>query len=327
MGFWNTLMRRKAEDWTYLELGANQVPTGVGHDGIPPDTAYLTLTLRSLRIVDVRKGLKRFFGTVHSWSSLAHLSGRAQFQVVTTPAELKDADAAHLDRVISMDRPLLGPVPYRGGGLELEVGLFSVVSGDLVGPFLDVLESMSKAAGVTFVAAAGPFIEPLTQAISVLTGTSRDSLLEIGLAKQWEPTTGYYAIVRAPRGRIRTEDVSVAADQRLVDARGDAIQDYPYVVFSIEASRERPNWFEIPELKSAYDDLNREVRRAKVRDAEEAFAVFRRAALTSPDLLIDDARKMTDKVNSHIKEVLNGIQTAAIKPGPLPDLSEFTPFA
>lgn len=311
MGFWNTLMRRKAEDWTYLELGANQVPTGVGHDGIPPDTAYLTLTLRSLRIVDVRKGLKRFFGTVHSWSSLAHLSGRAQFQVVTTPAELKDADAAHLDRVISMDRPLLGPVPYRGGGLELEVGLFSVVSGDLVGPFLDVLESMSKAAGVTFVAAAGPFIEPLTQAISVLTGTSRDSLLEIGLAKQWEPTTGYYAIVRAPRGRIRTEDVSVAADQRLVDARGDAIQDYPYVVFSIEASRERPNWFEIPELKSAYDDLNREVQRGKVRDAEEAFAVFRRAALTSPDLLIDDARKMTDKVNSHIKEVLNGIQTAA----------------
>src|ERR1022692_2238455 len=206
MGFWNDIMRQKAEDWAYMELDADQVPTGVAHEPIAPDAAYVTLTLRSLRIVDVRRGLKRFYGAIHSWSSLSHPDGRVQFQVVTVPAELKNADAKHLDRAIQMDRPILGRVPYRGGGLELELGLFSVVSADLVGPFLTVLESMSMAAGVTFAPVALPFIGPLTDGISLLTGESGALQLEIGLSKQWEPSTGYYAIVRAPRDQIRKEN-------------------------------------------------------------------------------------------------------------------------
>ena len=238
MGFWNSLFRKRADDWTYFELAGNQVPTGIEHESIEPDTAYVTLTLRSLRIVDVRKGLKRFYGTVHSWASVSHRDqGRAEFQVLTTPSELKDADSTHLDRVISMERPLLGPTPYRGGGLDLELGLFSVVSADLAGPFLNVLESMSKAAGVTFVSTALPFVGPLTEGIALLIGSSGESILEIGIAKQWEPTTGYYAIIRVPRGTLQESAVRVGDDQRLVNEHGDAIADYPYVVFSIEATR------------------------------------------------------------------------------------------
>jgi hypothetical protein len=327
MGIWSDLMHKKAEDWTYLEFSADQVPAGVGHEVIEPNSAYLTLTLNSMRVVDVRRGIKRFYGAVHSWSSLSHLgSGRAEFQSVTTPPELKDADSDHLDRVISMERPLLGPTPYRGGGLDLELGLFSIASGELVGPFLEVLGTMARAAGVTFVSAALPFIGPLTQGISLLTGTARDSLLEIGLAKRWEPTTGYYGIVRAPRGSIRLEDLHVAADQRLVDSAGSAIRNYPYVVFSIEAKRDRPNWFEIADLKKAYDELSAEVQRGRVPETEEAFAVFRRMALLSPDLLFDDARVIADKVNAHIKEVMTGTQTAGGIRDPLPDLQSFSPF-
>jgi hypothetical protein len=321
-------MRQKAETWTYLELSGEQVPTKADHAAIAPNEAYLTLTLRSLRIVDVRKALKRFYGAVHSWSSVAHVgTGRAEFEVVTTPADLRDADAEHLDRVIAMDRPLLGPVPYRGGGLDLELGLFSVMSQDLAGPFLDVLEGMSKAAGVTFVSAARPFIAPLTQGISLLTGSTRNTTLEIGIAKNWEPTTGYYAIIRAPRGLIPPQDVRVADDQHLVDSGGNVLGTYPYVVFSIDASRDRPNWFEIPELKDAYAELNAEVSRGKVQDAEQAFAVFRRKTLTSPDLLFADARVITDKVDAQVKEVLRATQTAGREGRPLPPLAELSPFS
>jgi hypothetical protein len=327
MNLWNSVLRKKAEDWTYLELGAEQVPTGVGHNTIPADTAYVTLALRALHIVNVRSGLKRFHGAVHSWSSVSHISdGRAEFQVVTTPAELKDADPDHIDRIIAMDKPLLGPLPYRGGGLDFEIGLFSVSSGDLVGPYLDVLESMSKVAGVTFISAALPFVEPLSQGISLLTGTSRDTLLEIGLAKSWEPTTGYYAIIRAPRGSLRLEDVRVAPDQRLTDSQGFAIRQYAYVVYSIDASRSRPNWFEIPELKKAYDDLNVEIRRGRVPDAEQAFEAFRRQALTSPDLLFEDAKLISQRVDAQVKEILGSKQTGGGAGGELPELRRFSPF-
>lgn len=327
MSWWDALMRRKAEAWTYLELDADRVPGGIGHQPIAPNTAYLTLTLRSLRIVDVRKGLQRFYGAVHSWSSVAHVAeGRAEFEVVTTPAELQNADARNLDRVIAMDRPLLGPVPYRGGGLNLELGLFSVVSQELSGPFLDVLEGMSRAAGVTFVSAARPFIEPLTKGISLLMGASGESTLEIGIARDWEPTTGYYAIVRAPRGQIAPADIRVGGDLHLVDAMGNVLRDYPYVVFSIDAARERPNWFEVPELKAAYADLNDQVRRGRRTEAKQALAVFRRTTLTSPDLLFDDAQVIVDKVEREAGTVLGATLTTRGLQAELPPLGTFSPY-
>ena len=88
----------------------------------------------------------------------------------------------------------------------------------------------------------------------------------------------------------------------------------------------RPNWFEIPELKKTYDELNAEVQRGRVNEADEAFQVFRRAALTSADLLFADARSITEKVDRHVKEVLTGQQTAATRPAPLPELATFSPF-
>jgi hypothetical protein len=161
----------------------------------------------------------------------------------------------------------------------------------------------------------------------LLTGTARDALLEIGLAKQWEPTTGYYVIIRAPRGELQPQELRVAADQRLVDARGEAIQQYPYAIFSIDATADRPNWFEIPELKKAFDELNAEVQRGRIEEARQSFAVFRRSALTSPDLLFDDAKVIADKVDARVKETLAGIQTAGHEPTPLPELVQFSPFA
>ena len=320
-------MRQKADDWTYIELDADHVPDGVGHEPIAPDSGYVTVKVRSLRILDVRRGLKRFYGAVHSWTSVAHLrDSRATFQSVTVPAELENIDRKRCDRVISMEHSILGPVPYRGGDLELELGLFSVASDNLAGPFLRVLEGMSKAAGVTFMPAALPFVGPLTQGIELLTGSAAGAMLEIGLAKAWEPTTGYYVIMRAPRGRFQAQDVRFAQDQRLVDASGNAIRDYPYVVFSIEAARERPNFFEIPDLKLAFDALNNEVRAGKLSAAEDAFAVFRRTALTSADLLFDDAQAIVRRADAQVKEVLAGIQTATHAPLSLPELRDLSPF-
>jgi hypothetical protein len=328
MGFWDTVMHKKSDDWTYLELTEDQVPDGMGHESIASDSAYVSVTLNSMRVRDVRRGLKKFYGAVHSWSSVAHLGeGRAEFQVVSTPAELKDADPQNIDRVISMDKVLLGPVPYRGGTLDFEIGLFSVASQELVGPFLDMLEGMSKAAGVTFVSAARPFIQPLADGIALLTGTSKDTALEVGLAKQWAPTTGHYVVMRAPKGSVGLGDVQMSQDQKLAYRDGRPVEDFPYVVFSISAARERPNWIEIPELKKSYDDLNAEIRKGKMQDATEAFTAFRRAALTSPDLLLPDAQAISEKVDAYVKQVLEAGQTSGGgKPKELPGLETFSPF-
>src|SRR5829696_3133081 len=123
MAFWDAIFRRRAEDWTYSYLSEEQVPDEDKPKPMEPNSAYLSIILKSARVVDVRRGLSRLYGTVHSFASVPHLSaGSAEFQVVTAPEDLRNVDASRIDRVVQLDQRLLGPVPYRGGTLELEVG-------------------------------------------------------------------------------------------------------------------------------------------------------------------------------------------------------------
>ena len=167
--------------------------------------------VKSARIVNVRQGLTKFYGVVNSSMAVPHLSGAsAEFNVITTPAFLKNVDAAHIDRVIQLDQRLLGPIPYRGGQLTLEIGLFSIKAVDLAAPYLEVLETMSKQAGVAFINAALPFAEPLKTGINLLVGGGDSSPLEIGVAASaWTPETGYFVVMRAPKGSVPVKDLRV----------------------------------------------------------------------------------------------------------------------
>jgi hypothetical protein len=323
MGWWNAIWKTQAENWTYVELDPRQVSQPIPFQEIQPDTGYLSIVLQSMRIVNVRRGISKFYGAVHSWISVPNIAqGTAQFQVLTTPSELKNIDAANLDRVISMDQRLLGPVPYRGGDLGLEIGLFSIKSADLAGPYLNLLEDISKVAGVSYVSAAMPFVEPIKTGINLLAGADKDSILEVGHSRaSLPPRTGYFAVIRAPRGSIDTSQLRLADDRRL-EIAGTAIRNYPYIVWSLELTPHRSDWFLIPELQKAYADLRVAVQTGRSEVVDDSFAAFRRLALTSPDLLFEDAGVVAKKVEQQVKDIVTPTQTA-LAPGKeqnLPDL-------
>ena len=330
MSSWKDIFRRRTEDWVYSYLAAEQVPDNIEPRRVEKNSAYLSITLKSARVVNVRRGLSRFYGTVHSYASVPHLSGAAaEFQVVTTPNNLKDVDAAHIDRVTQLDQRLLGPVPYRQE-LELEIGLFSVRSADLAAPFISLLESLSKVASVAFISAAIPFAEPLKIGINLLLGSNDSSVLEIGMAaSSWEPRAGYFVVMRVPRQQVEIERLRVRSDDyRLVDSDNNPVGNYPYMVFKVEASPIRDDWFMIPEVSEAYNQLNSDIRQWRHRDAKESLIVFKRTVLTSGDLLEDHARTLADSVETKYREIaeeglLSGDQEQRQA---LPELHELSPF-
>lgn len=278
-----------------------------------------------MRVVDVRKGLSKFYGAVHSFISLPHRSGNlAQFHVLTTPVNLKNIDAARVDRVIQMNQRLLGPIPYRGGSLELELGLFSIKAADLAAPFLSVLERLSKVAGVAYINAAMPFIEPIKEGINLLTGGGDDSILEIGIAKSLpQIKTGYFCVMRAPKDEIDVTGWRVDEhDFRLIDGNAKPIGDYPYMVWQIEASPKRDDWFAIPELAEPYKVLQEDVKKGKIEVAKESLVVFKRAALISNDLITADATKLAAKIETETQNILQATRTAASERKALPELQE-----
>lgn len=308
-GWWKNIWNQRAQDWTYLSLSDQYLPHQRAQSSLEPEKTYLNIFLRSMRVVNVRTGLTKFYGMAHSYISLPHLSGkRAQFHCLAVPPELQNIDPSHLDRVITLSKRLLGPVPYYGGDVEMELGLFSVKSTDLAGPFLKLLDGLSTTAGVSFIGVARPFVASLLQGVNLLASTQEDSFLEIGLTKTFEkPGTGYFAIIRVPHGAIDANIVKVQDETyRLIDATtGVPLAQYPYMVISIEASEQRDDWFLIPELASVYKMLQEELRTGHVNTIKEAQAIFNRTVHTCLDLIPPDAERLISKVNKQVEKAFS----------------------
>lgn len=309
MGWWSAGRRKQANTWTYAEIPPERTPEGAGslpRVTVASDAAYVEVILHSFRVCDVRKGLSQFWGTLHSFIDVAHASAqRAGFHVVATPGELRNVNAENVDRVICMGKRLLGPVPYRGDDLEMELGLFSVKSTDLAAPYLHLLQHLSDQAGVSDLRLALPFAGPIREGIDLLTGADQDTILEIGLSKAFHPLkTGYYAVMRANAGVVDPSKFRVDGAHRLVDdSSGMPIGHSPYLLFSIRAMPRRDLWFELPDIKSAYEVLKHAVESDR-GGANDAFTFFRITTLLSPDLLFDHAQTLVDKVHREISAVL-----------------------
>lgn len=323
MGWWSRALRTKAGAWTFGRLEAGGPPDAPPHGFVDPEAAYLSGFLRSMWITDVRKGLTRLYGTVHSHVSLPYLGGgTAEFQVVVTPPHLHDVDRAHADRVVTRDVRLFGPVPYRGGDLEIELGVFSVKAADLAGPFLELLESVSGAAGVSFVAAALPFAKPVRKGLDLLLGVEGDALLEIGLATSFAtPETGCFAVIRRASETVDLSKIQITHDYRLLDGEGRPLVDSPYAVLTIEASPTRADWFALPEIARAYTTLRNDVARATLDAVAESLVTFKKATLSSPDLLLQDALRLVSKVGAEVDDTLRLTQTSG-GPRALPPLED-----
>jgi hypothetical protein len=333
MSWWTNVWTKQAEDWIFAWLGPNQVPHSAGRGEAAVDTDYLSVFLKSARVVNVRQGLTTFYGTVHSYIRLAHRSdGTAEFNVITTPAGLKNVDAAGIDRVVQLNQRLLGPVPYVGGDLEIELGLFSVPSGNLAGPYLELIQTLSETAGVAYVSAALPFAEPIVQGMKLLTHSQGAVSLEIGFSTTMPvPSLGYCVAIRAPKDAIQVDQLKVdPSDFRLIDATR-AISRYPYIVVEVQAGTQRSDWFKIPELSAAYKAVQAEYRAGRQQGVEEALATFRRVALTCNDLHEADARQLVDKVGQTYART--GAPAAAVRgtgggrANKMPDLSEIALYS
>jgi hypothetical protein len=328
MGIFSELWKTQAKDWTYAKIPADKTPDGLEHTPLKAEDGYLNVWLQSLRITNVRRGLKSFYGTVYSFISLPVLDQnggkKAEFQVLTTPGQLQKIDASHVDRIVVVNQRLLGPIPYRGGDLELEIGLVSIKEADLAGPFLSVLDSLSKTAGVSFITAALPFAGPLKDGINLLSGASADSILEIGLSTAYSPAErGWFAVMRATQNHVPSNQFRIDNDRRLVDDKSrQIISDYPYLVFRVELSKQRDDFFLIPDVSMAYKKLRNEIKSGDLNRVNDAFAVFRRTALSSPDLLLSDAQRLVAKVDADVKLAVGPKTTSRGAAAVLADLKD-----
>ena len=303
MGLIDKIFKTRKQEFTFGPIGALGPAIG-------KETAYLNVLLLSCRVVDVRKGLKKFYGTVHSaieFEARSSAKPRGLVTTVTTPTQLKAIDASNLDRVITLTQRLVGPVPYRGGDVSIEAGVFSVKEADLAGPFLEVLGELSGVAGTSVLSAALPFAGPLVKGFDLLAGAPDTAGLEIGLSETITSnklTNGTFVVMRAPAGTVDTTELRLDSTNRVVGKDGKQVQDFPYFVYQIVGTQEREDFFKIPELATTHESIQKAIRENRDKEARDLLIVFRRLATTSPDFLVKDAERLARLVEDEVNSIL-----------------------
>lgn len=305
------ILHAEGQDFLIHELTSTH---GVAEAAVPlvKDQDYVTIRVKKSRIVNVRKGTSKFYGSVQSRAHYIHADrGQVEYQRVLAP-EMLELDADNVDHMLVIDKPVLGPVPYLGE-LALELGLFSVKSSDLAAPYLELLNNLAEKSGVAALTTALPYVEPLRKGADLLFGNAKLSTLEIGVDRSWPAlSTGTWLVMRAPAQDINPNRIRINPSDGTVTT--GAPKPCPYLVFTIEASRRRDDWMTIPELKSAWDAIATAAKAGRVNDAEQLMKQFVLIARWSPDLVPDDARRLADRAAALLPSAIQPRTTVAAKP-------------
>lgn len=253
-----------------------------------PHQRYVSVLLRRLRIVNSRVGFSRFYGAIQFFGRLPHLSGAAaEFASVTSPGKLRDVSKKDNGNFALGTHRLLGPVPYVGGDLELEVGLFTIKSQDLLMPYLELLGELSSSAGLAYISVMAPYVSAIKNGTAALIGSEGSSSLEIGAAATFSPVQeGTYFAARVDAAKHDIARFSVDGQGYLLDEGGQRITGVPYLVFAITQSDVRDDWHQIPAISASYTMLTSAVREQKPhKEVRSYLEHFRRVVLTDPDIL------------------------------------------
>jgi hypothetical protein len=327
--FQNTLeaagnvLRQRGEDYVFAPL-TKKNGVDAPSEALVKGEDYITIRVRSFHIVNVRVGTGKFYASVQARAKyLRALGPAAEWHKVLVP-DLKEMDSAHVDRVVVVDKPVFGPVPWLGD-LSLELGLFSVKATDLAAPYLKLLIGLAEKTGGLQAGAALPITEVLRQAAALLFGNDKQASLEIGVDTNWsDMTTGTWLLMRAPRDNIDLENIRLhATDGRITDANMLAVKEFPYLVFSIERSQQRDDWMTIPAITAAMDEIACAVRAARTEQAEALLVNLLAALEWMPELTTNDAQRLAAKLRAKIPQSIQqgtGIGRGAV-PAPFPDLA------
>ena len=311
MGIWGDLWRTEAKNWAFGRIGsANE---------IIPQKRYVSIMLRRLRIADARVGFSRFYGAVEFYGSLPHMSGvPAEFASVTSPGKLRDVHREDLRNFVLANQRLLGPVPYVGGDLEIEIGLFTIKSQDLLMPYLELLNILSSAAGLAFSSVAAPYIYAIKSGVAALIRPEGSSSLEIGASVTFNPAEeGTYFAARLSSDDQDLSKFRLDSSYYLLDQKGCRLTSVPYLILSVTQSAVRDDWHQIPAISAAYNGLVSSVREQKsYKEIGSYFEHFRRIVLTDPDILNGHGSQIIAWVEANLSAAQRSTKTSRKAQGP-----------
>jgi hypothetical protein len=265
------------------------------------------LYVESLRLEKARRLTTTFDGVIYSFASLAREGTvRAQTASVTKPQNLASLDANNLGRVITFSKRVMRPVAWRGDTLALELGLFSVKTGNLLSPLINYVTKISDKVGSTSLTKLDPFFPLITEGLDMIAGQTTDTAIELAVDADLSLNQSRLcALVAKPKGQINETQVTIDKTDRKLLLDGAPL-NAAFCVFSIRVNDRNADWGSIPALEQAYSEFTNAIVSNKRKEAQEALAGFNRQLVISPDLIAADKDRLKKKAEADLKAAFPG---------------------
>jgi hypothetical protein len=229
----------------------------------------------------------------------------------TRSKESPTLDANNLDRVITVSNRIMGAMPWRGDPSGLELGLFSVKSGNLLTPLINYVTKISDKAGISVPIKLDPFVPLITEGLDMIAGQTNDTEIELAIDTGLSLTESRFcALVAKPKGSIDAARLTIdPQDRKLLETRKSAPRRV-LRLFDPEQQTKCRVGQDSPRQES-YADFIRAITSGKHKEAEEALAGFNRQVIVSPDLISADKNRLKEKANAVLQEAFPGGGQAA----------------
>ena len=227
--------------------------------------------------------------------------GDVDFQRVEVPGGLTESHGTRSNRIYEANRQILGTVPFHDD-IHFEIALSSIETAGKFDPYLRLLSDMSHVASRdSFISSFVPGMALISKGLSYATEQNENTPIDLDVmcrfsfdGETFKP--GKYAAIYGPF------DASNSETLQLDDKSGELFQvhnkrrlpvDHPYIIFSIDVEPSRSDWFRVPDVLTAWQELRLEyIEGGAPTDIENAFRRFERTCLSSPDLIRSDAQKL-----------------------------------
>ena len=277
---------------------------GADPDRLTNEETYLRLRLSRMYLKDRRVLLQTKYPVVNTAMRFAGQEDRVEVQFVARPDLAGDTNKARLDEIVALDQTVLGPVLYRGGDMELMLGLYAAPADDWAKRFISLAESVSQlslnAPLATAVSMAGAIKKSLEDSLSG-DGLDLKLGLDLELKENVTLTPGYLVMIGAPEKDIDQTSLRVENGELM---HGDSVYtDYDYIVLAIEASRTRSDWMALG-YGSAWKKLLTVA--ANVDDLEQVkteYLKFLGMIQSSDDLSLSDRDAIVIKAQDRVKAI------------------------
>jgi len=294
----------------YGSIPNDHVNPPITEGDFEPDASYLRFWLNDMYLAHKRVLYQTRCPVVQATCRFTYANSMQDLHLIVGPGQSEKLSAA-LDRMINLNYPLFGPVPYRGGDVELLIALVAMEVTDYSDMLVDVLGLLSQLAGRGELKAALPFIQPLKRGIEGLFGMQKLKI-HLGVHDSFTSNTsapnclksGYRVVIDIAHNNIDPATLWVKDGRLYEGSNPQAINPYnkaDYFLFSLEKSSTRGD--DMPSVRDAWDATIKQATQSNDQEVDQALSAFKAVVLNSPDLIWNDQQARIQTMVDRLKTI------------------------